>query len=316
MAGAASAGATFYFLWEPALILWIQAHLGSIGQALATFFSLFGEPVLTIAIIGFFYWGIDKELGKVLGLSAALGTVINSTLKNIFVRRRPYFDHPDIKCLKAPEAKADIYDISIQSYSFPSGHSANAAAMFGAIAVYLRKKWAVILGIALPVAVAISRICLGVHYPTDVIAGLAIGFLSVILVYLLHEKVRSKVLRSGILLACAVPGLFLCRSNDYFSGLGLLVGMIFGCILEEKVVQFENTRRPFRVILRLVGGVAIYLALNALLKLPFSEEFLNSATAAQYAVRAVRYGIISFVEMGIYPLVFRCMEKLSCSCGK
>jgi len=172
---AAAAGATFYFAWEPAFIIWLQAHLGVIGQAVVSFFSVFGEPVVTIGLIGFFYWGLDKELGKEIGISAALATVLNSTIKNVFIRRRPYFDHPEIKCLKAPEKGKNIYSLSAQGYSFPSGHSANVGSVFGSIIGYLKKRWVTAVSVTICAVVGFSRICLGVHYPTDVICGLAVA---------------------------------------------------------------------------------------------------------------------------------------------
>lgn len=63
------------------------------------------------------------------------------------------------------------------SASFPSGHSVAAAAFWGVVAVLLlpyagRRAWWVLV---VPVLVATSRVVLGVHYPSDVVAGLVVG---------------------------------------------------------------------------------------------------------------------------------------------
>jgi hypothetical protein len=64
------------------------------------------------------------------------------------------------------------------------------------------------------------------------------------------------------------------------------------------------------MILRSVGAFAIYFALNTLLKLPFSKEFLNSGVLSANLVRTARYAIILFVIIGIYPRVFPIFEKI------
>lgn len=71
----------------------------------------------------------------------------------------------------------------LSSLSFPSEHTTQAAAIYGAMAVILTRGWserwrAVALGAALTIAllVAVSRVYLGDHYPSDVIAGLLLGW--------------------------------------------------------------------------------------------------------------------------------------------
>ena len=54
-------GNTFFFEWEPALIEWLQAHIGSAGTAIASFISNFGEELFLVAILGFLYWSWDKK---------------------------------------------------------------------------------------------------------------------------------------------------------------------------------------------------------------------------------------------------------------
>ena len=122
------AGNTFYFEWEISLILWLQAHMGSIGTALASFISAFGEELACVVVIGFLYWCYDKRVGRFVGLNALVGLVLNPMIKNVFLRRRPYFDNPGIKCLKPVNKEADIYNIAAQEYSFPSGHTITATA--------------------------------------------------------------------------------------------------------------------------------------------------------------------------------------------
>ena len=93
-------GNTFYFDWEVGLMQWIQSWLGPVGTAIASVFSEMGEQLVCVAVLGFLYWCWEKEYGKYVGLNVLVGITLNPMIKNIFVRRRPYFDHEWIKCLK------------------------------------------------------------------------------------------------------------------------------------------------------------------------------------------------------------------------
>ena len=53
-----------------------------------------------------------------------------------------------------------------------------------------------------------------------------------------------------------------------------------------------------------LGGFALYFGLNAVLKLPFPKDFLAQTTMASFLIRTVRYLIVTFLVIGVYPLVF------------
>ena len=305
----AATGNTFFFPWEVSLMEWLQAHMGDAGISILSFFSMFGEELMLILIVGFVYWSYDKNVGKTMGLSGIMGLTWNTMAKNIVLRRRPYFDHENIKILRVVDSEADIYDIAAQGYSFPSAHSTNAATVFGSLAVTLRRRWVTVIAIVIPLLTGISRFVVGAHYPTDVLVGWLLGATSVFLVQLMQKRVKNTFVQYGILLFTVIPGFFYCKSTDYFTGVGLLIGFMAGTILEDRCVRFENTRKPLRMIIRLLGGLAVYLAVNAVLKLPFSKEFLSGSSAPALLVRCARYAIIAFVIFGVYPMLFKFEKK-------
>ena len=301
----AATGNTFFFNWEVSLMEWLQSHIGGVGIAIISFFSMFGEELLMILIVGFVYWSYDKKLGRTMGLSAIMGLTWNTMAKNVALRRRPYFDHEGIKILRVVDPQADIYDIAAQGYSFPSSHSTNAVTAFASLAVNLRKRWVTVIAIVIPLLTGISRIVVGAHYPTDVLAGWLLGAISVLIVQQLQKRMNNTLALYGILLLTTIPGCFYCKSADYFTSVGLLIGFMGGTLLEDRCVRFENTRRPIWMAVRVLGGAAVYFALNTVLKLPFSKEFLSGSSAASLLVRCVRYAIIAFVDFGVYPMLFR-----------
>ena len=282
----------------------LQATSGAVVNALAAFFTLFGEEMILVLILGFLYWCWDKENGKQLGLLIVTGVVLNPLIKNIAVRRRPYFDHKGIKCLKPVDSGADIYDIAAQGYSFPSGHSMNAAIVYGGEARYKKTRVWTVIGIAAPLLVGISRVFVGVHYPTDVLVGWLAGFLVVLLFSWLQKKVKKRWLLHLVIFAVSAVGVFYCRTNDYYSALGLMAGYFLTVPFEERYVNFENAHRPLPCICRMLGGLVVYLGLNTLLKLPFPASVLETPGTLAYMIRFLRYTIVSFAALGLYPLLF------------
>ena len=303
--GMAASGSTFFFFWEVELMQWLQANISAAGISVISFFSMFGEELMLILILGFVYWSYDKKLGKIMGLSAIMGLAWNTMAKNIVLRRRPYFDHEGIRILRVVEPEADIYDIAAQGYSFPSGHSTNAATVFVSLAVRLRKRWVTAVAIAIPLLTGVSRFVVGAHYPTDVLAGWLLGVISVLIVQALYRRLKNPLALYGILLLTVIPGFFYCKSADYFTSAGLLIGFAGGTLLEDRCVRFENTRKPLWMAVRVLGGLAVYLVLNTALKLPFSKEFLSGGSSGALMVRCMRYAIVSFVDFGVYPMLFK-----------
>ncbi len=112
------------------------------------------------------------------------GMGFNYVLKLLFQRQRPPLD-------------GRLVHVGESSFSFPSGHSAFAGLFFGLLALVLfhyvhRARWP---GVALCVfgamTVASSRVWLGVHYFTDVLAGLAVGVGWAIVAWRLHHRLLS-----------------------------------------------------------------------------------------------------------------------------
>lgn len=297
-------GTTFYFEWEIRLMEYVQSFMGPIAAKIMEIITFFGDDLCIVLFLGFVYWVYDKKQGLRFGVTLMLTDIVFPIVKNIAVRRRPYMDNESIKRYVLIDKKADPMNITAQGYSFPSGHSANSAGMITTLAIIFKKTWLTVIAVILPLLVGISRFALGVHYPTDVLAGWVLGYGMAFLMPWLSEKVKDERKLYTALVAVSLLGIFICKSNDYYTALGSVIGILFGTKFEEKHVNFKQTDRVLTAILRLAGGVAVYFALNTILKMPFSDELLSASSYAQFAIRTARYAVILFVETAIYPMCF------------
>jgi undecaprenyl-diphosphatase len=116
-----------------------------------------------ILALPFLYGRTAVKPAIVMALTGALGVLIYALLKRVFVRERPFITYAAIDRAAAP----------LDRYSFPSGHTLHAVCFtWQACAHFPELAW-----VLLPLAALIagSRVVLGLHYPSDVLAGAAIG---------------------------------------------------------------------------------------------------------------------------------------------
>ena len=153
------------------ILIWIQNHLHAdwlnpIMRAITSLGNAGAFWILLAAALLLFRRTL--KIGLACAISIAIGALItNLILKNWVARVRPY---------EAMEALSILVGRP-RDFSFPSGHA--TASFAGAWAVFRNTKsrwrWGALI---LAILIALSRLYVGVHYPTDVLAGTAIGLLS------------------------------------------------------------------------------------------------------------------------------------------
>lgn len=169
--------------WEFSILYWIQDLHTPWLDVLMTFITKLGDAgILWIAIgvLCLFLKNYRKMGWKVLLSMLCTFIVGNLILKNLFARTRPC-DIDTAIMLLIPHPS---------EFSFPSGHSMNG--MTAAMAMFLSNKKIGIPALVLAVLIGFSRLYHFVHFPTDVLAGFAIGICMALLMNYVVNKIYTK----------------------------------------------------------------------------------------------------------------------------
>ncbi|QED47141.1 phosphatase PAP2 family protein [Cytobacillus dafuensis] len=150
--------------------------------------STIGTGIISLFVIGLL-WVIKRDYAgmALLALAISLGNLLNMWLKEIVGRPRPEVEHL----------------VNVKSFSFPSGHAMMGMILYMLIAYFIMNnvrsnvtKWFVVIMAGMMILfMGISRIVLQVHYPSDVAAGLALGFIWTFIWITLYEIVKGKLKR-------------------------------------------------------------------------------------------------------------------------
>ena len=172
--------------FEASIILWIQENLrASWLDGIWLFITHLGdEGILWIALgIVLLFWKKTRPIGFTILISLLLDLlIVNVTLKGWIARPRPFVVNEAIRPL--------ITNVSPYR-SFPSGHSGGSFSAMLALYRWVPKKIG-IPAVVLAALVALSRLYVGVHYPTDILAGLLVGVVCSTGAYYLVQAGRKK----------------------------------------------------------------------------------------------------------------------------
>jgi undecaprenyl-diphosphatase len=141
--------------------------------------------LVVFAVVGFLLLQTRYRTALVVLLTAASGEVANIAMKNLFLRPRPTV---------VPHLR------DVDSTSFPSGHAMESAIIYltlGAMLMRLAERrvtklYCIGMAVFVTFLVGVSRVYLGVHYPTDVVAGWMFGFLWASLCWLVSQQFEEQ----------------------------------------------------------------------------------------------------------------------------
>ena len=277
----------------------------------------FGGEILFMALAVAAFWCVSKRLGYYMLTVGLVGTLLNQFLKLVFRISRPWVQDENFTIVEGARADAT-------GYSFPSGHTQNAATVMLCPALMTKHKWLKIVLWVLYFLVAISRMYLGVHTPLDVGVSLVLGL---VLVFALRPFF-SKELNAGRLYALgfAMLGLtiaYVAYTELYpfpadieadnlahgikngYTLLGALLGMLVSTWLDQRYVHFKTEGSLPAQIIKCVLGLALTIGLRVVLKAPCEAIFAGKPVAS-----AVRYFLMVVFAMGVWPMTFPWFNKM------
>lgn len=274
------------------------------------FFSLitrFGEEIFFVCVFLIFYWCVSYNYAFKFALFYLTSVLINNVLKIIIKRPRPWMAS-DLVENKLPAS----------GLSFPSGHSQGISCIstFVIYDCYKNKPFkkninltVLISGIVLCLLVGFSRMYLGQHYLTDVIAGFTLGVGIILLLNFIVSKISDKfksklnveIILSVLSIIILVVIVLLSSFNivsysvatKIFRYAGMLVGTTLGYILSTRFIKEINESIWLKLIKVIIGFIVVF-GIYALFLLIPSSQFVVGCTVL----------ITSFIATFVYPYLF------------
>jgi membrane-associated phospholipid phosphatase len=313
--------------WGIPIIEWLQ-NLGDGLLPVMKFFTFLGTEIFYLLVLPTLLWCIDARFGFRVGLILLTSSSINSILKLALGWPRPYWVSDKVRALSAET-----------TFGSPSGHAQNALSLWGRIISLVKNRLVITICVLLILLISISRLFLGVHFPTDIIFGWIVGGILLLLFikfeapvqrWLLNRSLMSQfllvlglsiaLLATGLLVSVAtssrlVPAEWGERAStaipdadpispkdidDIVSSSGVLLGIGAGGILLFSWGRF-NAGGPLqqRIFRYVVGVVGVVVIFFGLRWLFPAEPLLLGQI-----LRFIRYGIVGFWVAYAAPRLF------------
>ncbi|MCO6451570.1 MAG: phosphatase PAP2 family protein [Caldilineales bacterium] len=286
-------------------LLWLQSLQSDGLTAVMGLLTFLGSPLFYILFFPFLYWVISKRMGLRTGLAMLTANLIGDWIKWSLQMPRP----PD------PPVQHLAHETSP---GFVSTHASNTMAVWGTLALIVRRWWFTVLAAVVVLSIGVTRLYLGVHYPADVIGGWLVGLFAIWLVMWLAPRLAPSLaswpvwlqIVAVILLGAAILILFpgdyddLHPAGDGVRDAGLIMGALFGLIWDYHKLSFSAQGVWWKRILRFVIGIVlvliVYLGLDIILEPIAANNWLLDQT-----FRGLRYGLIGFIIIGFGPWLFQ-----------
>lgn len=243
--------------WGVDVILWCQ-QFSPVLDAFFQFFTALGDEILFLLLVPMLYWCLDRRAGAHLLLLFFLSLCVNVLVKELADQPRPFQYDAQVRQLYPANGAG-----------FPSGHTQNTVVVWGYLAWHFRRVWLWALAGLLLALVPLSRVYLGVHFPTDLVGGYVLGALLLWLYTWQGPRIAAWLLRKNlagqVTVVLGATGFLLLL---FPTGGAKLMGLSLGLLLERRWLGFEPGGVWRRRLLQfLLGAVVLVCTQAALIRL-------------------------------------------------
>ena len=222
--------------------------------------SQLGEEIFYMPFLAVVYWCLDKRLGLKLALAFVFSAAINTILKGVFLRPRP-IGHPEVR---------SIYTSTAGGWSFPSGHAQGAMVFWRTLYMERRKTVWAVTGAVIVGLVGLSRVYLGVHWPSDVLGGFIAGWLVLTAAEWIENVLPPQRLMTVMLVLAGMFHIyFILTPGAGGQIIGLLAGASLGIAIERRWLKFNNQvalrKQAIKVALGMVVVIGLRVGVKAVL---------------------------------------------------
>ena len=265
-----------------AVVLWLQQFSPALDLPFKAITYL-GDETFYLLFMPLVYWCFDRRRGARLFILLLLSACVNAIAKLLADQPRPFTYDKRVRAI-----------VPAGGGGLPSGHTQNAVVVWGYLAARSRRTaWWLAAGF-LMIAIPVSRLYLGVHFPTDLIGGYLLGAAILILFLRLAPRLETwlaqQVCSVQILISLVGSALLMLFNFGgdpaVLSAASVLMGVCAGFALERRYVRFSCRGNWWKKILRYMLGVAVLFALWGGLKI--ASAGLEPAPL----FRVVRYALV------------------------
>jgi membrane-associated phospholipid phosphatase len=253
--------------WGIEVVLWFQQFSPALDLPFKSL-TFLGNLEFFLILMPLIFWCLDRRLGARLLILFLISAYINSVAKVIADQPRPFQYDSRVKAL-----------VPASGGGLPSGHTQSAVVVWGYLASQARRPMLWILAGFLMIAIPVSRLYLGVHFPTDLLGGYILGILLLVLYLQYVLKVEAWLIQKGFIwqtgLAVVLPILFICvnpkGSLNALNAASVLLGFAPGIILERRWIRFCAGGRISQRVLRFIPGFIVLIGIWMGLRIAFAE---------------------------------------------